>query len=67
MDVICGKLTMWGNTGDTKYGNNNLILGGHLRFTFKKFVFSDLSTLCATIRNLGKLMGSSKTQTTEYK
>ena len=30
-------------------------------------LFTDLSTLCATIRNLGKLMGSSKTQKNEYK
>ena len=38
-----------------------------IRALLLRNLFSDLSTLCATIRNLGKLMGSSKTQTTEYK
>ena len=40
---------------------------GDIRALLLRSLFSDLSTLCATIRNLGKLMGSSKTQTTEYK
>ena len=38
-----------------------------IRTLLLRSLFSDLSTLCATIRNLGKLMGLSKTQTTEYK
>ena len=40
---------------------------GDIRALLLRILFRDLSTLCATIRNLGKLMGSSKTQTTEYK
>ena len=40
---------------------------GDIRALLLRSLLSDLSTLCAAIRNLGKLMGSSKTQTTEYK
>ena len=40
---------------------------GDVRAFLLRSLFSELSTLCATIRNLGKLMGSIKTQTTECK
>ena len=40
---------------------------GDIRALLLRSLFSDFSTFCATIRDSGKLMGSSKTETTEYK